>query len=196
MLSWYRDLIQLRSREKALQVGTYEAISTNNNRVLAYLRQHEGETILVMHNTSTNVAANLSIDLNGEGLPNASYWLEDMLGTTNAIPADLKGDQTISGITLSGRGTKIFKFSQTTSTTNLDQKLGFELFPNPVKSELTVSLADTEREELPYSIISVDGRIVKTGFINETTTLINTSNLDSGLYYLSLKGRSQSFVKL
>jgi len=196
MLSWYRDLIQLRSREKAMQVGTYEAVSTSNNNVLAYLRQYEEETILVLHNTSANVAANLSIDLNGEGLSNASFWLEDMLGATNAIPADLKRDQTISDITLSGRSTKIFKFSQTTSTTNLAQNTAFKLFPNPVTSDLSVSIIDAEREELPYSIIGVDGRIIKTGFITEVTTVINTSDLDSGLYYLSLKGRSQSFVKL
>jgi len=150
----------------------------------------------VLHNTNANVAADLSIDLNGEGLSTASFWLEDMLGAANAIPADLRGDQTISGITLGGRGTKIFKFSQTTNTTNIAQNTAFDLFPNPVTSDLSVSIADAEREELPYSIICVDGRIVKTGILTESTTVIKTSDLDSGLYYLSLKGRSQSFVKL
>jgi maltose alpha-D-glucosyltransferase/alpha-amylase len=52
LLSWMKRLIKLRRRYHAFGRGTFETLSPTNHRVLAFLRQYEGETILVAANLS------------------------------------------------------------------------------------------------------------------------------------------------
>jgi maltose alpha-D-glucosyltransferase/alpha-amylase len=52
LLLWMKRLIALRKRYKALSRGTIEFLSPSNARVLAFIRRHEDERILVVANLS------------------------------------------------------------------------------------------------------------------------------------------------
>ncbi len=52
LLWWTRRLIALRKRHRAFSRGSLTFLYPQNHRVLAFLRQHEGETILVIANLS------------------------------------------------------------------------------------------------------------------------------------------------
>jgi maltose alpha-D-glucosyltransferase / alpha-amylase len=55
LLWWTKRLIALRKRFRAFSRGTVEFLHPSNPRVLAFVRQHEGETILVVANLSRHV---------------------------------------------------------------------------------------------------------------------------------------------
>ena len=52
LLRWIRRLIALRKRYKALGRGTIEFLQPENHRVLAFLRRHDGEVLLMVANLS------------------------------------------------------------------------------------------------------------------------------------------------
>lgn len=52
LLHWMRRILSLRRTSRAFGRGTLRFVETSNRRVLAYLREHEGETILVVANFS------------------------------------------------------------------------------------------------------------------------------------------------
>lgn len=63
LLSWTKRLIALRKQFKAFGRGTLEFLLPSNQRVLAYLRRYENETILVVANLSRFAQA-VQLDLN------------------------------------------------------------------------------------------------------------------------------------
>ena len=50
LLNWYRGLIALRNAEPALAVGSFTPLSVRDQPVFAFLREHEGATLLVLIN--------------------------------------------------------------------------------------------------------------------------------------------------
>jgi maltose alpha-D-glucosyltransferase/alpha-amylase len=52
MLWWMRRIIGLRKQHSAFGRGSIEMLTPDNGKVLAYLRQHDGETLLVVANLS------------------------------------------------------------------------------------------------------------------------------------------------
>src|SRR5665811_431116 len=52
LLSWVRSMIRRRQRHPVFGRGGIEFLSHDNEQVLAYLREGEGETILVVGNLS------------------------------------------------------------------------------------------------------------------------------------------------
>jgi glycosidase len=58
LLNHYKNLIKLRNNSPALTYGAIEPVSMENKAVSAFLRTHEGESVLVLHNLS-GAAANI-----------------------------------------------------------------------------------------------------------------------------------------
>ncbi len=59
LLSHYRRLIRLRNDHAALRRGDYQAVRLVNKNVYAYLRRHEQQTVLVIHNFSEQLQTGL-----------------------------------------------------------------------------------------------------------------------------------------
>jgi glycosidase len=57
LLNWYRSLIGLRNAEPALSIGSYTALSTRDEPVFTFLREHEGTRLLVAINFAYREAA-------------------------------------------------------------------------------------------------------------------------------------------
>ncbi len=63
LLSHYRELIHLRSAHPALQTGTYTLVESGSRAVYSFLRQSEGETLLVLINLSKNPVSEYGLSL-------------------------------------------------------------------------------------------------------------------------------------
>lgn len=189
LLSTYRNLIHLRNNLKPLQVGTYEPVTTNDNRVFAFVRQHEGKDVLVIHNTSNSVIRNLTLDFNNANIPNGNGVLLDRLTDEAPLSINLVNNKTTIDFTLNERGTKIYELGQTVSTEYIDNQSYVKLFPNPVTDLLTVEIKNLDWQLTDYTIHDVQGRVVSVGEINLGNQLatISTADLPVGMYQLVLK---------
>lgn len=50
LLNYYKELIHLRQDEPALLKGDFEALYTSSNRVVAYSRKYQGQSLVIVHN--------------------------------------------------------------------------------------------------------------------------------------------------
>ncbi len=82
LLNWMRGLIGYRKQHPALGWGTCQFLEVANLAVLAHLRRHEGEDILVLHNLS-DTAQTVTLDL--------PHWL-------GAVPTDILSQETFAPI--------------------------------------------------------------------------------------------------
>jgi maltose alpha-D-glucosyltransferase/alpha-amylase len=62
LLRWVQNILRLRQRYKAFGRGSFEPLAPQNRRVLAFLRRHEGETILCVNNLARH-AQYVELDL-------------------------------------------------------------------------------------------------------------------------------------
>ncbi len=57
LLNWMKRMIALRRRHQTFGRGTIRVLAPSNRKVLAYIREHDGETILCVANLSRHVQA-------------------------------------------------------------------------------------------------------------------------------------------
>lgn len=77
-----------------------------------------------------------------------------------------------------------------TSTTDV-KETDLLIYPNPIIGSV-VYIEDKEID-VPYKIFDINGAVIKKGITNRGT--INVDQCSSGIYYLSIQGRQQKFVK-
>lgn len=56
ILNHYKSLIKLRNNSAALTYGTIEPVTLENKAISAFVRAHQGESVLVLHNLSGSSA--------------------------------------------------------------------------------------------------------------------------------------------
>ena len=68
----------------------------------------------------------------------------------------------------------------------------FSVYPNPSKNNFTIYIANQLNQSLSYTINDVFGKIVQEGNFQPNESLfkqnINTTNLENGCYFITLKG--------
>lgn len=64
------------------------------------------------------------------------------------------------------------------------------VYPNPVENELTVEVELAKEEQLHYVITDALGKVVAKNELNSYRTVINTTALDRGMYFLSVSGNN------
>jgi hypothetical protein len=80
-------------------------------------------------------------------------------------------------------------------SSNVDQT-NFSVFPNPVSENLTISSLNFTKS-IRYNLYDSQGGLINNGNLFSNETIVNTSNLSSGTYYLNLynkeNNKTQSF---
>jgi oligo-1,6-glucosidase len=71
ILNHYQKLLALRHSDKALLDGKYVALNESDPNVLAYVRSHQGENVLVVLNMSKS-AQKVNLDLVSKGVQGTS----------------------------------------------------------------------------------------------------------------------------
>jgi len=90
----------------------------------------------------------------------------------------------------------------TTQTIEVINSLGLEtifitklkVYPNPTKNKVFIEYDFPPSESLFLNLLSVDGKLVYSNKINKasTTLEINTSNLETGIYFINLKSENNT----
>jgi len=93
VLSFYRQLVELRHKEPALLEGSYTAVDEDDPNVFSYVRRYKDEAILVVLNMSAS-EQKVRFDLSPLGLtaPRLSVLLtsfhKPLSGMTDALPME------------------------------------------------------------------------------------------------------------
>ncbi|MEP3837159.1 MAG: leucine-rich repeat domain-containing protein [Algibacter sp.] len=81
----------------------------------------------------------------------------------------------------------------TLSTKNLEQELGFSIYPNPTNG--VVSIQSQQLNNAQVSVYDLNGRALLSKPLNGTSSEINISNMASGVYLLKVQVENSEFVK-
>lgn len=73
-----------------------------------------------------------------------------------------------------------------------NEKLKLNIFPNPTSDIINI-ISDNITSNAAYSLVSIDGKIVKEGILSNTTQ-INVSDLTKGIYSLTVKDNDKTYV--
>ena len=193
LLNTYKNWIHLRNGEKALQLGTYEAVRTNNDRVFAYLRQYEGETLMVVHNTSTSVIRSLEVDLAQADVPSGDWMALDLLNEDQSSAITISNQQFTIPLTLGGRNSKVYKITNTVSNKDIPIENSLLVFPNPVTDVLTITTNASNWGLTTYRVLTIQGKEVSTGQLDlrNASSTIPTHSYPPGIYYIQAIERNK-----
>ncbi|WP_407556291.1 choice-of-anchor L domain-containing protein [Winogradskyella sp. 4-2091] len=121
--------------------------------------------------------------------PNPGYSIGDIIENTASIYFDYNAPIITN--------TYQTEFVETLSVAGYD-KTGFTLFPNPAKGEVTIQLANSNFESGKVSVFDIQGKmILKDIKLQEQSSTLDISNLESGLYFVELTaGNAKTIEKL
>jgi len=91
LLSYYRNLIMIRTQHPALRTGSISSVYTNNTGVYAALRVTDSETILILVNLTKNPINNYALSLKTASLHDGSYKMDPILGTGMGASLTISG---------------------------------------------------------------------------------------------------------
>ncbi|MDQ3604702.1 MAG: maltose alpha-D-glucosyltransferase, partial [Gemmatimonadota bacterium] len=112
LLNWMKRLIRVRKQHRAFGRGSIEFLEPENPHVLAYIREHEGDIILVVNNLSGTAQA-VRLDLTRF----AGHTPVELLGQTSFLPID----ETPYALTLGPYG--FFWFGLRATPTGADEEI-------------------------------------------------------------------------
>ncbi len=96
LLNVYRALIHLRNAHEALRRGDWTPAATNSNRIYAFLRQTEDETLLVVVNLSDYAVADYSLDV-ADGALDGAVTAVTLYGPPAETNPNINGNGGFSG---------------------------------------------------------------------------------------------------
>jgi hypothetical protein len=70
---------------------------------------------------------------------------------------------------------------------------GIRIFPNPAHDQVTISLADEEEAD-EFLLLSISGRIVKRGRMDQRTIAFQKGDIPSGVYILQLRKDQKTYL--
>ena len=82
-----------------------------------------------------------------------------------------------------------------TGITEVEGENSINIFPNPVSDQLTIEIDNVTGERLNADITDISGRVIETIRLRGSKVQLNTSNYDSGVYILNVRGETTSIVK-
>jgi hypothetical protein len=77
-----------------------------------------------------------------------------------------------------------------------EDEIDFTISPNPASTQLTITHSSKELHEISSILLyDVSGKLLKTYTVEEPTTVLDISDLDNGIYFLTVDGKSVKFIK-
>ena len=89
-------------------------------------------------------------------------------------------------------GTDPFRTSGNSDITTTPDGMGFEVYPNPASSYVTVQI-DDENPDINISVLDQQGRVVAASY--GPKAVIDVSNFSTGVYFVRISGSSYHAVK-
>lgn len=197
LLSWYRRLVHLRDAEPALRRGAYASVPASEASVMAFLRQYEGEALLVAVNTSARAVGAASLLVPEDLLAPGRYALADRLAPRDSARVEMMPDGALRGIALAPHAARVLAVHAARSTsvgaaTSLPDAELFASAPNPASRSARIAFTLPRAGRVTLVVHDMLGRevarlvdgVVASG--SHTATL-QTDTLASGVYLYTLR---------
>ncbi|WP_298901587.1 T9SS type A sorting domain-containing protein [uncultured Psychroserpens sp.] len=120
--------------------------------------------------------------------PKPGYAIGDIIPNTAAIYFDFNAP-----VITNRFDTEFVEFALSVSEIDITS---FDVFPNPAKDKVTIRLNTNNFENITVEFIDIQGKQILKQDISEGSSMdINTSNLQSGMYFVKLHTATKSLVK-
>jgi hypothetical protein len=193
----------------------YSVSSTSSleNTVSAYttITENADSTTVIIVNRDTKAAQNVVVNLNGLIISNGTYNTLQLasLPATETFKSDTDNALKKGSIAVASNSftiyvpalstTAVLLKSEPNAVTEIKNRLDeMKLYPNPVETELFISLGATVAEETQITIFDQQGRRVKvidTNFNGSSAIKIDISSLHQGYYFLSVLNSQNTTTK-
>ncbi|XMO85957.1 T9SS type A sorting domain-containing protein [Algibacter sp. AS12] len=84
-------------------------------------------------------------------------------------------------------------FTLSTSNNSIDKDF-LKIYPNPAQNKINLHFSNNNHDLTHYNLVNLSGQILQKGLINNKRE-ISTENLESGVYFLSIKGTKTVITK-
>ncbi len=166
LLNWYKRLIHARSQTPALRRGTHDPLASSASSALAFVRNHEGQTVLCMANTSSDALGSITLTGSAGSLVPGEYTLINLLDAGDTFDITVSPAYEITGLSLAGHEVAIYMFAVANGVDPGDDDLpdtSLQLgqsYPNPFSPSTTIRYSLPARSHVRLGIYDVAGREV------------------------------------
>lgn len=165
LLEWYKRLIRVRNASAALRQGTYQPLETSDSPVMAFVREHDEQTVLSVINTSPGSLGDITLTGNAASLEPGEHTLVNLLKDGDTLQVTVTPDYEIQGLSLDGREVAVYEFAGSTGVdpggeparTGLHLERGY---PNPFARSTTIKYSLPGRAHVRLGVYDVAGREV------------------------------------
>ncbi|MFH1690240.1 MAG: alpha-amylase family glycosyl hydrolase [Candidatus Eisenbacteria bacterium] len=165
LLNWYKRLIDVRNQTPALRRGTHDPLAGSESPVLAFVRRHEEQTVLVMANTASNALGNITLAGSSNSLVPGDYTLVNLLDPGDTLDVTVSPAYEITGLSLAGHEVAAYEFAGENGVETPDDLPGTGLrlernYPNPFSPSTTIRYSLPTRSHVRLGVYDVAGREV------------------------------------
>jgi hypothetical protein len=171
MLETYRSLITLRKTNEALTHGGYFPVPTSSNRIYAFVRQSQSQSVLVVVSCSTQ-STNVTLDLSAFTIPGGQTVPFNLWTGNNAAPVT-NANKSAYPMTLSGHSFAILDLDLDAYAPPVGLVDGVGLpadFPAPIATQDTPTSLGDNLSELNQLFGVIDGDYLRIGISGNLAT--------------------------
>lgn len=197
---YYKNLIKMRKKNKALESGDYTRINNNNGQYMySYLRRKGSNNVITVLNFSGNEqTCRINVPLNLLSFDStATFYLNDEYGSVSYQVTGLQLKN--YSVTLAGNGAAVFVLSNTPLTTVENETAGLPVrfnlqqnFPNPFNPATTIRYDLPVESRVRIGVYNALGEMVAE-LVNKDvpagahTAVFSKGSLASGVYFYKIE---------
>lgn len=196
--NWYEQLINIRTEEPTLRNGSFAIVTSPESRLLSYVREYQGDLILVQINLS-DIAITTDINVSFSTLTSGRKQFIDLL-SDEEISLEITQLGSIRSVSLDPRQVRLLKLTKVTSANDeLLRTKKLKISPIPSAHELLISIDDHFERNIQYDIFNNIGQHIRSGSVMNGSE-ISIGDLSEGIYLLRAQTKdgavSKQFIKM
>ncbi|MEM8600083.1 MAG: alpha-amylase family glycosyl hydrolase [Bacteroidota bacterium] len=202
LLSHYRRLIHARNASPALRRGAYFGAPASSGSVMAFVRETDEETVLVLINANEAPQRNVTVTLPPGTLAPGEWVVTDLLVPEAEEPfVTITSGNAIANIELGGHEARVLRFLNPVDAEGEAPAPSFGLaapYPNPATNrvQLAFTLDGSAEETVQVEVYDLLGRRVQTLLdgplaLGPHTAVLDAEAMAAGTYLVRLRHGAQ-----
>ena len=151
----------------------------------------DGLVDLAVNNSASATISVLLGAGSGNFNPVVNFSIGSAYNNEEIISADFNGD-TMPDLAVASTDTYILLNCTTVGIEQFTNNPNIKVYPNPAQNNLTVEVADNEKQQL--QVVDISGKTILFQIISGITN-IDTSQLENGMYFVQLKNNEGISIK-